>query len=118
MPRYRTYRIKESPRESFRWAAHTGGLAVVKTRDYDSAEEIEAASPYAAWKSLCTKGDPLHPGDLLEELPGSARAPRLFIAKYIGFEPAEWFSPEVKAEAPASAVTFGESLRIDSESPF
>jgi hypothetical protein len=99
MPRYRMHRIKDAPRENFRWAPHTGGLAVVKIKDYDVAGELEAATPYAAWKSLAEAAEPLHPGDLLEEL-GSDGAPlKLLIAKYIGFEPAQWFVPEPKPEA-------------------
>ena len=66
MARYRIHRIREAPRENFRWAAHTGGLAIVKPKDYDVTEEIEAATPYAVWKILTAGGRPLYPGDILE----------------------------------------------------
>ncbi|MBV8551377.1 MAG: hypothetical protein JOY54_08760 [Acidobacteriaceae bacterium] len=99
MPRYRMHRIKDAPRESFRWAAHTGGLAVVKIKDYDPAGEIEAATPYAAWKDLVGEAHPLFPGDLLEELASDGSPTRLYITKYIGFEPAQWYVPEPKPEA-------------------
>ena len=105
MPRYRIHRLKETPRETFRWAAHTGGLAVVKPKDYEASEEIEAANPYAAWKQMMEGERPIGPGDLLETvseidtpLPGEIR-----IAKYIGFEPAHWFVPEPKAAESANA---------------
>lgn len=99
MPRYRIYRIKQTPGESFRWAAHTGGSATVKLKDYDLGQEVEAASPYAAWKRLTTEGSALRPGDLLEELHPDGTSTKLHITKYIGFEPAQWYVPEPKPEA-------------------
>jgi hypothetical protein len=98
---YRIHRIKEIPREHFRWAAHTGGSAVVKPKDYEAKAEIEAASPYAAWKALSDEGDPLRPGDLLEEISPEGGAANLHIAKYVGFERATWFVVEPKTEIPA-----------------
>jgi hypothetical protein len=99
MPRYKIYRIKQTPGESFRWAAHTGGTATAKLKDYDLGQEIEAASPYAAWKHLTAEGSALRPGDLLEELNPDGTATKLHITKYIGFEPAQWYVPEPKLEA-------------------
>src|SRR5579885_2353230 len=98
MPRYRIHRMKEAPRENFRWAAHTGGAAILKPKDYDTAEEIEAGNPYELWKTMAERGHSLHPGDVLERLdlegnPGE-NSGRLQIAKYVGFEPACWFVPE------------------------
>ena len=49
MAHYRIHRIKETPKETFRWAAHTGGLAIVKIKDYEVGDEVEAATAYAAW---------------------------------------------------------------------
>jgi hypothetical protein len=101
MPIYRIHRMKPNPREAFRWAAHTGGTAVVKERDYEAGEEVEAATPYAAWKQLGLTVFPLEPGDLLQDA-----AHKLLILKYIGFEPAEWFRPEPKPEfLPAAVAT-------------
>jgi hypothetical protein len=105
MERYRIHRIKDAPRESFRWAAHMGGLAVVKPRDYLASEEIEAASVYAAWQRLTEEGRPLRPGDLLEA------AGRLQITKYIGFEPAQWYV----AEAPNEPGSDSASLESNPE---
>lgn len=96
--RYRIHRIKEGQKEHFRWAAHTGGTAVVKLRDYEPAEEVEAASPYVVWKMLGGTA-PLVPGDLLEALDAENQTLSLEIYKYIGFEPAAWFVSEVKSEA-------------------
>ena len=89
--------MKESPREQFRWAAHTGGLATIKLKDYEVAEDAEAPSPYALWKQLQSSGTPLHPGDVLETLGDDAVPGPLQITKYIGFEAAQWYVPEPKA---------------------
>jgi hypothetical protein len=99
MPTYRIYRMKDGPREHFRWAAHTGGLALVKIKDYDEGSSlIEAATPYAAWKTLASESLPLRPGDLLESVTSAAPSADLRIAKYIGFEPAQWYVPEPKTD--------------------
>ncbi|HEX4168292.1 MAG TPA: hypothetical protein VHZ55_22740 [Bryobacteraceae bacterium] len=106
MPRYRIHRIKEGPKETFRWASHTGGLAIVKAKDYESGEEREAGNPYEIWKLMLTEGQALEPGDLLEVVPlepaNGTSTETLFIAKYIGFEPAQWFVPEPKPLIPAA----------------
>ncbi len=104
MPIYRIYRMKEGPRETFRWAAHTGGIATVKIKDYDAGGEIEAATPYAAWKALTAEATPIHPGDLLESVTPEVNAGDLRIAKYIGFEPAQWFVPELKTDLNTSRI--------------
>jgi hypothetical protein len=91
MPMFRIHRIKPSAGEAFRWAAHTGGLAVVKERDYEPGDTLDAPSTYAAWKALASSERPFAAGDLLEDESG-----KLHILKYIGFEPAQWFVPEPK----------------------
>lgn len=102
--RYRVHRMKQGPREHFRWAPHTGGLAVAKPRDYEPGEELEAVSAYAAWKQ-CAAGEPLKPGDLLESVDENGAALHLEIYKYIGFEPATWFVPEAKSEPVTQSET-------------
>jgi hypothetical protein len=104
MARYRIHRMKEVPRETFRWAPHTGGSTIVKPKDYEAAAEIEALSPYAAWKQLLDNNQALHPGDLLETVMPDGSAGDLQIAKYIGFEPAQWFVPEPKPDQAASPL--------------
>jgi hypothetical protein len=98
MPRYRIHRIKETQRENFRWAPHTGGLTVVKPKDYDCSREVEAATPYAVWKLLEPENG-LRPGDLLEAIHSDGTTGELQITKYIGFEPAQWYIPETRTEA-------------------
>ena len=101
MATFHVFRMKDHVRQSFRWAAHTLGLANVKQRDYlQPATPVEAASPYAAW-ILCKDSEaPLEVGDLLQSESGS-----LYLYKYVGFEEARWVVPEVKPEsAPEMAL--------------
>jgi hypothetical protein len=112
MPRYRVHRLKEVPRENFRWAPHTGGLAIVKSKDYELDGEVEASSPYAVWKALLAENRALRPGDLLEigqvdDAPG-----QLYIAKYIGFEPASWHVPEPRLDSEAISAETAELASI------
>jgi hypothetical protein len=103
MPRYRLHRIKETPRENFRWAPHTGGLTVVRPKDYDCSREVEAATPYAVWKFLAQADDRLRPGDLLEVVSADGTERELQVFKYIGFEPAQWHVPETRTGTAAMA---------------
>lgn len=86
---YQIHRLRESARQQFRWAPHIAGVSIVKSRDYDPASTIEAASPYAAWLMLREGEDALQVGDVLESPAGDLR-----IFKYVGFEEARWFVPE------------------------
>jgi hypothetical protein len=103
--RYRVHRIKDSAQESFRWSAHTGGCAIIKPKDYRLTGEVEAATHYSAWKELANQHSPLRAGDVLESLDDSGKPHQVYIAKYIGLEPAEWFvgapeSPAIPQPAP------------------
>jgi hypothetical protein len=106
MPLFRIYRMKESPRQQFRWAPHVSGCASVKPKDYEQQGEVDALHEYDAWKLLREGGDALAVGDLLETAEGQLR-----VCKYVGFEPAQWVLPEPKqqhidpaaAEPPATA---------------
>jgi hypothetical protein len=95
MPVYQIHRLKETPRQQFRWAPHAPGVSIVKLRDYEPGQRLEAASPYALWLALRETDDALQIGDLLQ-LDGQEE---LRIFKYIGFEEARWYVPE---PAPAS----------------
>jgi hypothetical protein len=98
MARYRIHRIKDTPKEAFRWTAHTGGLAVVKLKDYEIGEDVEAPTAYAAWHLLRSSDQPLRPGDLLELITGDGSPGTLQIVKYTGFDTAKWFVPEPKPD--------------------
>jgi hypothetical protein len=74
-------------------------LAVVKPKDYDFNGDVEAATPYAAWKQLAESPHELRTGDLLEILTAEGTPAGLLITKYIGFEPATWWVPEPKPES-------------------
>jgi len=98
LPVYRIHRLRDSARQTFRWAPHTAGLTTIKPKDYEGVSTIEAASPYAAWTVLKETELSLEPGDVLESEDGELR-----IYKYVGFEEAQWQLPEVKA-APETAA--------------
>jgi hypothetical protein len=91
MPMYRVHRMKENPRQQFRWAPHTGGVMNVKPRDYEPGGVVVAESCYEAWMSLRGTAEALDIGDILESEPGGLR-----ICKYVGFEEARWVLPEMK----------------------
>ncbi len=91
MATYRIFRMKEHVRQHFRWAPHTSGVMNAKPRDFEQTGEIEATSPYAAWKVLRETEHPLEVGDLME-----AEDSTLLVYKYVGMEEAKWVLPEVK----------------------
>jgi len=99
MPLYRIYRMKDSPRQQFRWAPHVSGCAAVKPRDFQQSGQIEAPHEYEAWRILRESGQPLEIGDLLEAEDGHLR-----ICKYVGFEPASWVLAHVQPEHPHDAA--------------
>jgi hypothetical protein len=86
--------MKDAPRQQFRSAPHVSGAATAKPKDYEAAAEVEADSEYAAWALLRGSENPLNVGDLLESGEG-----RLRICKYVGFEEARWFVPELPPQA-------------------
>lgn len=98
MAKFKVFRMKEHARQSFRWAAHTLGVANIKPRDYEEGLEIEAPSPYAAWAERKGGPEALDVGDALQSDSGI-----LFIYKYVGFEEARWVLPEARPPAPESA---------------
>ena len=101
MPSYRIHRMKENARQQFRWAPHAIGDSVLKQRDYEETECVEAANPYAVWTELKNTEAALHVGDILESDAGDLR-----IYKYVGFEQAQWQLPEVKTGLePVDTVT-------------
>ena len=91
MPLYRIFRMKDSPRQQFRWAPHVTGTASARPRDYEEQGQVEALHEYDAWRILRERNDELRVGDLLEGAEGQLR-----ICKYVGFEPAQWVAPEPK----------------------
>jgi hypothetical protein len=101
MPAYQIYRLKEIPRQQFRWTPHTPGVAVVKLKDYEPGPVIQAASPYSLWLDLRGSNQAITVGDLIEVVGETIeqRSGQLRIFKYIGFEEAHWYVPEPAASA-------------------
>lgn len=93
MPLFRIHRMKDNPRQQFRWAPHVSGAANARPKDYEAAGEVEADNEYAAWALLRNSETPLMVGDLLELEAGNLR-----ICKYVGFEEARWVIPEVRPQ--------------------
>ena len=89
MPQFRIHRMKDAPRQSFRWAPHVSGSAQVKPKDYEPGAQVEATTEYDAWAQLRSSESPLAVGDLLEAETGELR-----ICKYVGFEQAIWLLQE------------------------
>jgi hypothetical protein len=104
MPIFRVHRMKDAPRQQFRWAPHVTGCATVKAKDFERDGEVEARNEYHAWQILKESSHPLEVGDLLELEDGQLR-----VCKYVGLEPAQWFVPEPKPPA--------ETLPVESEPP-
>lgn len=100
MPRFRIHRMKDNPRQQFRWAPHVSGTANARPKDYEPAGEVEAENEYAAWALLRGSDAPLIVGDLLELDGGQLR-----ICKYVGFEEARWVIPD----APRAEVSMPET---------
>jgi len=98
MPVYQIHRLKDAHRQQFRWAPHTPGVTIAKPKDYELGLISEGGSPYAVWLALRETEQALQVGDLLENEAGELR-----ILKYIGFEEARWYVPELAApSAPQS----------------
>jgi hypothetical protein len=91
MPRYRIHYLKESQRQHFRNAPPVTGPLKIKLKDYQEGGEIEAASPYAAWKQIQATQDrrPIEVGDAVETDAGA-----LYLCRWAGFEEAHWHLPE------------------------
>jgi hypothetical protein len=104
MPVFRIYRMKDAPRQQFRWAPHVSGCASLKQKDYEQRGEIDALHEYGAWRELRERGEALSVGDLLETPDGQLR-----ICKYVGFEPAAWIVP-APSDAAATNLPPGEPL--------
>jgi len=107
MPVFLIHRMKDHPRQQFRWAPHVSGAADVKQKDYVLSGEVEADNEYAAWAVLRRSEEPLLVGDILELREGGLR-----ICKYVGFEEARWYLPEAP---PAPALLTNDGPRNTAE---
>lgn len=96
---FRIHRMKDAPRQQFRWAPHVSGTANARPKDYEPSTEVEAADEYDAWARLRSSESPLLVGDLLETSSG-----RLRICKYVGFDDANWLIPAEHVPSSAEPV--------------
>jgi hypothetical protein len=102
---FRIHRMNQAAREAFRSTVHTSGQATAKPRDYQLAGEVFALNAYAAWRDLRASHHPLETGDILEDEQG-----QLHIAKYVGFEAAQWWTPE-----PNRSLSSSQDLKTEPE---
>jgi len=108
MPKFRIHRMKDGPRQNFRWAPHVSGAAQVKPKDYElEVREIEAPHEYSAWAMLRESQQPLGIGDLLERETGE-----LSICKYVGFEKASWLETDSHVTAAHVSEALTESAPV------
>ena len=91
MALFRIHRIKEAAQQNFRWAPHTSGVTAAKPKDYEPGGIVESAGLYQAWRQVLETPDALRLGDILE----SVESGEMRICKYVGFEEAKWFVPEL-----------------------
>lgn len=93
MPRYRMHYLKDSALRAFRESPPSDKPYTLRMRDYEARGEIEASSPYTAWK-LLQREEP-HPqyprkfgvGDVLE-----TESSELLLLNFWGFDSAQWRS--------------------------
>lgn len=112
MASFRIFHLRDSRVEAFRRRTPEKGTREISARDYMPSGEIEAESPYLAWKQLTGK----------EEVTPDGQRPRLdigdviqppggepLLCNYWGFDAAAWkegIEPELEeAEAVASAAS-------------
>jgi hypothetical protein len=107
MAQFRIFRMKDSVRQQFRWSPHTIGVTVAKPKDYEESGAVEATGPYAVWMALKDTDKPLEVGDILEVETGELR-----IYKYVGFEEAQWFIPELKSGAETAPAVQASSTTV------
>ena len=93
--RYRVLLLQDSRIPAYREASPRKGTYRLQRSHYEPAGEIEAPSPYSAWRKL--RGEelarrgfrPLGVGDALE-----AASASLVVCNFWGFDPAEWHVPQ------------------------
>lgn len=92
MPRYQLYRLTDSRRETYQNAAPNPGQIELRGKHYELAGELEAGSPYQAWRRLNQATDDaetlagLAVGDVLLD----ADNDEWLVCNYWGFDPVSW----------------------------
>ncbi len=89
MPRYKVFRLRNSQVEKFRDRSPAPKPYQLKTGDYQEGGEVEAASPYAAWKQLQDRDDdPERRFGVGDVLASESASP--LVLNYWGFDEAGW----------------------------
>lgn len=107
MPQYQLYRLIDSRRENYKNAAPEPGQTELRSRHYELAGEVEAGSPYQAWRRLRTVGEePESPaalavGDVLRNL----ESDEWLVCNYWGFDPVQWNDTPPLTEEEMQALT-------------
>ena len=107
MPQYQLYRLIDSRREKYRDAAPEPGQASLRGRHYERAGEVEALSPYQAWRRLQTAEEEaetlaaLAVGDVLRDPEND----EWLVCNYWGFDPVQWNDEPPLTEEQMQALT-------------
>ena len=100
MNRYRVLLLKNSRIPAYREASPREGKYRLHRSHYEAAGEVEAPSPYSAWRKLGGEESaqrgfrPLGVGDALE-----AESASLVVCNFWGFDPAAWHGPQTDPSA-------------------
>ncbi len=92
MPQYQLFRLIDSRRETYQSAALEPGQIELRPQHYVPAGEVEAGSPYQAWRWLKRAGDDaqalaeLAVGDVLRDCDND----QWLVCNYWGFDPVQW----------------------------
>ncbi len=107
MPQYQLFRLIDSRRETYQSAAPKPGQAELRGRHYELAGEVEAGSPYQAWRRLQHAADePESPailgvGDVLRD----PESDEWLVCNYWGFDPVLWNDAPPLTEEEMQALT-------------
>ncbi len=105
MPSYRIFYLKERQISAYRQAAPRPQPYHLKPSDYEEGPEVEAASPYAAWKLLeegtekYTGARKLVIGDVLQ-----TGGSQIVVMNFWGFDDAAWQEAESGGLPPSGAA--------------
>jgi hypothetical protein len=120
MPSYRILYLRDSEVDRYRGAPPKPKPYALNPRDYEAREQIEAASPYAAWKEMqeqedeASRGRKFGVGDALEIDSSS-----LMVLNFWGFDEAEWRQHDaaIPVARPGKAAAAAAQAQADAAPP-
>lgn len=107
MPQYQLFRLIDSRRENYKNAAPEPGQTELRGRHYEPAGEVEAGSPYQAWRRLHNEAEEsaspavLDVGDVLRD----RASDQWLVCNYWGFDPVQWNDAPPLTEEEMQALT-------------